>query len=206
MFTEARVGVPSSLPSSRYGGKATNRCSTGPNGALRAQALAMTDFDRHAGTYEAVHAGNLGPSGETPAYFARYKQRVVERILGRDFDGPLLDFGCGIGALTALLAQSFREVDGYDPSSQSLELARARAPGARFFDRLDALAARHYRAVVLANVLHHVAPAERPPLLRNVAALLASGGTLIVFEHNRLNPVTRHVVSACPFDDGAQLL
>src|SRR6478672_10326862 len=41
-----------------------------------AQALAMTDFDKHARTYEAVHARSLGPSGETPAYFARYKQRV----------------------------------------------------------------------------------------------------------------------------------
>lgn len=166
----------------------------------------MTDFDKHARSYEAVHAGNLGPSGETPAYFARYKQRVVERILGRGFALPLLDFGCGIGALTALLARSFCRVDGYDPSRESLELAQARAPSARFFDRADALPSGHYGAVVLANVLHHVAPAERPQLLRSVAALLASGGTLIVFEHNRLNPVTRRVVSACPFDDGAQLL
>jgi SAM-dependent methyltransferase len=166
----------------------------------------MTDFDRHARSYEAVHAENLGPSGEPPAYFAGYKQRMVERILGRGFPAPLLDFGCGIGALTALLAGSFRRVDGYDPSRESLALARARAPSARFFHRLDALPSRHYGAVVLANVLHHVAPAGRAGLLRAVAALLAPGGMLIVFEHNRLNPITRRVVSACPFDDGAQLL
>ncbi|HEY5676458.1 MAG TPA: class I SAM-dependent methyltransferase [Myxococcales bacterium] len=166
----------------------------------------MTEFDKHARSYEAVHAGNLAPSGEAPAYFARYKQRVVERILGSGFDGPVLDFGCGIGMLTGLLAGSFRQVHGYDPSRESLELARARAPSARFFDDADALPRRHYGAVVLANVLHHVAPPERPRLLRSVAALLGPGGTLIVFEHNRLNPVTRRVVSACPFDDGAQLL
>jgi SAM-dependent methyltransferase len=166
----------------------------------------MTDFDKHARTYEAVHATNLGPSGETPEYFARYKQRVVERILGSGFTGPLLDFGCGVGALTALLAESFPRVDGYDPSRESLELARARVPAARFFDRVDALPSAHYGAVVLANVLHHVPAAERPRLVRTVAALRAPRGTLVVFEHNRLNPVTRRVVSACPFDDGAQLL
>ena len=166
----------------------------------------MTDFDKHARSYEAVHAENLGPSGETPAYFAEYKRGVVERIVGPGFAGPLLDFGCGIGALTALLAGSFEQVDGYDPSAASLELARARAPSARFFQRIDALACRHYGAAVLANVLHHVTPTERAGLLRTVTALLAPGGMLIVFEHNRLNPLTRRVVSACPFDDGAQLL
>src|SRR5690242_20417693 len=153
-----------------------------------ARSPSMTDFDKHARTYEAVHATNLGPSGETPEYFARYKQRVVERILGSGFTGPLLDFGCGVGALTALLAESFPRVDGYDPSRESLELARARVPAARFFDRVDALPSAHYGAVVLANVLHHVPAAERPRLVRTVAALLAPRGTLVVFEHNRLNP------------------
>jgi SAM-dependent methyltransferase len=167
---------------------------------------AMTDFDEHARSYEAVHAGNLAPSGEAPAYFASYKQRVVERILGPRHSRPVLDYGCGIGMLTALLARSFPAVDGYDPSRESLELARARVPAARFFDRADALPSAHYGGVVLANVLHHVAPEERPRLLRGVTSLLAPGGTLVVFEHNRLNPVTRRVVSACPFDDGAHLL
>jgi len=166
----------------------------------------MTDFDEHARYYEALHAENLAPSGEAPGYFASYKQGVVERILGPGYSAPLLDYGCGVGMLTALLARSFPAVDGYDPSRKSLELARARAPAARFFDRPDALPPAHYGAVVLANVLHHVAPEERPQLLRAVAALLAPGGTLVVFEHNRLNPVTRRVVSACPFDDGARLL
>jgi SAM-dependent methyltransferase len=166
----------------------------------------MSEFDKHAGSYEEVHAQNLRPGGEPPAYFARYKQRALERVVGRGFAGPVLDFGCGIGALTALLAESFGSVDGYDPSRESLSLARARVPSARFFDRIDALPARHYGAVVLANVLHHVPPAGRRGLVRTVAALLAPGGTLVVFEHNRLNPVTRRVVSACAFDQGAQLL
>src|SRR6267143_1445894 len=166
----------------------------------------MTDFDRYARSYEAIHAENLAGSGESPSYFAAYKQRVLERMLGRDFERPVLDFGCGIGALTELLSRSFRQVDGYDNSAESLRLARTRAPFARFFERVEAIPTAHYGAVVLANVLHHVPPADRPALLRTVGSTVAPGGRLIVFEHNRLNPITRRVVSACPFDDGASLL
>ncbi|MFL5312723.1 MAG: class I SAM-dependent methyltransferase [Myxococcales bacterium] len=166
----------------------------------------MSDFDTYARSYEAIHAENVAGSGESPSYFAAYKQRVVERILGRDFQRPVLDLGCGIGTLTALLSKSFREVDGYDTSAESLREARTRAPGARLFDRIEAIPRAHYGAVVLANVLHHVAPPDRPEVLRTATAMLAPGGRLIVFEHNRLNPITRRVVSACPFDDGASLL
>jgi SAM-dependent methyltransferase len=166
----------------------------------------VNEFDTYARSYEAIHAENVAGSGESPAYFAGYKQQVLERILGKDFERPVLDFGCGIGMLTALLARSFRDVDGYDPSTESLREARTRAPGPRFFERIEAIPRAHYGAVVLANVLHHVPPVDRPRLLRTAMPMLAAGGRLIVFEHNRLNPVTRRVVSACPFDDGVSLL
>jgi SAM-dependent methyltransferase len=164
------------------------------------------DFDKHAATYEQVHAQNVRPSGEDPSYFARYKLWILERLLGRGFAQPVLDFGCGVGTLTALLISSFPRVDGYDPSAESLKLARLRASSARFLDRMDAIPDSHYGAVILANVLHHVPAGQRAGLLRKLAAALSPNGSLIVFEHNRLNPVTRRVVSACPFDDGAQLL
>jgi SAM-dependent methyltransferase len=166
----------------------------------------VTDFDTYARSYETIHAENLTPGGEPPSYFATYKQRVLERILGRQFERPVLDFGCGIGTLTALLSRSFRLVDGYDTSTESLRVARSRAPDARFFERAEAIPKEHYGAVVLANVLHHVPSVDRPGLLRTAAATVASGGRLIVFEHNPLNPITRRVVSACPFDHGTSLL
>jgi len=175
--------------------------------AIRLHHTAVSqDFDRYAKLYEALHAENVAASGEHPSYFAAYKRDVLERLLGRSFEAPLLDFGCGIGGLTALLTRSFREVHGYDPSAESLKVAQTRAPAARFFHRTDALPASHYGAVVLANVLHHLAPEERPSLIAAVTSLLRPGGRLVVFEHNPLNPVTRRVVALCPFDDGARLL
>lgn len=164
------------------------------------------EFDRYAGDYDAMHTAVLTGSGEGAEYFAMYKRRVLERHLGRGFARPILDYGCGIGNLTRLLAGAFPEVHGYDPSSESAKIAAARAPGARFFADAEALPRGRYGAAVLANVLHHVAPRERPALLRSIHDLLAPGGRLFIFEHNPLNPLTRRVVNACPFDANAVLL
>ena len=166
----------------------------------------QAEFDQYAGSYESMHAQSVSASGESPEYFAIYKQKVLERMLGAGFERPVLDFGCGIGNLTMHIAKSFLNVHGYDPSAASAKLAQTRAPSAKFYDDPDALPKGHYGAAILANVLHHVPPAERPALMKTVASTLAPGGRLVIFEHNPLNPVTRHAVAICPFDDGVELL
>jgi SAM-dependent methyltransferase len=164
------------------------------------------EFDQYAESYDAMHAASIAASGEGAEYFALYKLRVLERLLGAGFDRPGLDFGCGIGNLTRLLARSFPVVHGYDPSSKSAEIARKRAPAATFFDDADALPRNHYGFVVLANVLHHVPPGGRRRIMDAIVPVLAEGGRLVVFEHNPLNPVTRRAVAICPFDADAELL
>jgi 2-polyprenyl-3-methyl-5-hydroxy-6-metoxy-1,4-benzoquinol methylase len=164
------------------------------------------EFDRYAQSYEALHAASIGASGEGTEYFAVYKQRVLERMLGRGFSEPVLDFGCGIGNLTRFLVDSFSVVHGYDPSAESVKLASTRAPQATFFDDTAALPRATYGVAVLANVLHHVPSPDRPSLLRTLTETLRPGGRLVVFEHNPLNPVTRRAVAACPFDEGVELL
>ncbi len=167
---------------------------------------AAHEFDRFADDYDALHRVNIAASGEAPAYFAAYKRDVLGRVLGPAFAEPLLDFGCGIGNLTGLLAETFSDVHGYDPSSKSVEIAAKRAGRATFHADLAAIPHAHFGGVVLANVLHHVPRTERPALVRDIVDLLAPGGRLVVFEHNPLNPLTRRVVAACPFDEGVELL
>jgi SAM-dependent methyltransferase len=164
------------------------------------------EFDRHAESYDAEHQKSIRASGEDPEYFAQYKLRCMERVLGAHFGAPVLDFGCGIGNLTHLLVRSFPDVSGYDPSIESVKAARARSPGCSFYDNVEALPTGHYGAAVLANVLHHVPVAERRGLIATIARALAPGGKLIVFEHNPMNPVTRRAVAACSFDEDAVLL
>lgn len=164
------------------------------------------EFDQYAGGYDQMHRESIRASGEDPEYFAVYKQRVLERLLGRGFERPVLDFGCGIGNLTRFLVDSFPAVEGFDPSAESARVAAERAPGARFYDSTDNIPRDKYGAVVVANVLHHVPPTERASLLSTIHELLAPGGSLVIFEHNPLNPVTRRAVNACPFDENAVLL
>ena len=164
-------------------------------------------FDAYADNYEQLNEKSQRASGEPPGYFAEYKLRCIERLVGSEFDEPILDYGCGVGALTEQLATRFSRTVGFDPSAESVERARARVPAATFFCSTDEIPDRHFGVLVLANVLHHVPPADRPALIQLVMKKLQAGsGRLVVFEHNPLNPLTRRAVAACEFDDDAILL
>jgi len=161
-------------------------------------------FDRYSADYAQLHAASISASGEDPSYFADYKITCLERLAL--LEGPVLDYGCGIGTLTERLAREGREVYGYDVSRASLELAAPRAPSARFVHQVDDVPKAHFRLAVLSGVLHHVAPGERARILRDVAGRLRPGGVIAVFEHNPLNPLTRRAVALCEFDHDAMLL
>jgi SAM-dependent methyltransferase len=162
-------------------------------------------FDRHAQSYEAEHAANIRVSGEPPEYFARHKLGCLIR-LGASPETRVLDYGCGTGSLTRLLSEQFRSTAGFDPSLDSLSVARGRAPRATFYESEDQVPDRTFDLVVLSGVLHHVPPGERQPVVDGAARKLRAGGRLTVFEHNPFNPVTARAVKTCPFDDDAVLL
>jgi len=169
------------------------------------ESRGSTEFDAYAGSYEEDHRSSVAASGEDPAYFHDYKVSCLERK-GVSWEGPLLDFGCGIGNLTARFVGKYREVHGYDPSAKSIARARERAPGAQLHDDAKTLPKEYFETAVMSGVLHHVQPSARVDLLRTVRGLLRPGGRLVVFEHNPLNPVTQRAVAACAFDDDAILL
>jgi SAM-dependent methyltransferase len=164
-------------------------------------------FDAYAADYAKVHAKNVALSGEDPEYFAVYKLRCLERLVGPSFDEPVLDYGCGVGMVTRHLTTRFSQVEGFDPSAESLAEARAHVPAARFHGSFETLPDDHYGLIVMSGVLHHVQPTERAEVIRGATRKLRPGaGRLVVFEHNPLNPLTRRAVATCPFDDDAILL
>jgi len=57
-----------------------------------------------------------------------------------------------------------------------------------------------------ACVFHHIDAEQQAGLLRELRRVLRTGGALIVFEHNPLNPLTLHAVNTCPFDESATLV
>jgi len=167
--------------------------------------MTAAKFDDYARSYDALHNQNLSSSGEPLEYFSAYKRACLER-LGAPSGAPLLDYGCGIGNVTRALSEGFQDVHGYDPSAESLRVARERIPNATFHGSLESVPSAHFASAVLSGVLHHVPRPERLSVLGEVRNKLRPGGRLYVFEHNPLNPLTRHAVATCPFDDDADML
>jgi SAM-dependent methyltransferase len=60
--------------------------------------------------------------------------------------------------------------------------------------------------VTISAVLHHVPPAERPAVYRELGRVLKPGGRIYVFEHNPRNPLVRWVIARTPIDANAVLL
>lgn len=170
--------------------------------------MSPAKFDEYSTSYHDVLDTAVGISGEGSEYFAEYKACYVARLVGKDFAGKILDYGCGVGLLSAFLNRKLQRaiVHGFDVSAASIEKIPADlAANGQFSAELSSLRC-DYDLAVISNVMHHVPFAERQLVINDVAGRLANGGLLLVFEHNPLNPLTQWVVKHCPFDDDAVLL
>lgn len=168
----------------------------------------MAEFDQYAAEYKQLVAQSIRITGESSDYFAAYKADYIARKVAPAPGTVLLDYGCGVGLLSAHIKKRLPEVrvDGFDVSRSSVEQVEDALTGQGTFTTNESELAPAYDVIVLANVLHHVSPDERHALLKRVSARLARHGKIVVFEHNPLNPLTRRAVSECVFDKGVQLL
>jgi len=168
----------------------------------------MGNFDRYADSYQQIHGENIRVTGESSDYFAEYKARYIARRMGAQFSGKILDYGCGVGAVSMHLKQAFpqAQVDGFDNSDASVAHvdSEIRAQGTFTSDWNQIRGP--YELIVIANVMHHVPLSQRQEVIVKLHDRLAPTGILIIVEHNPLNPLTRWAVSNCAFDDDAILL
>ncbi|HUL89531.1 MAG TPA: class I SAM-dependent methyltransferase [Pseudolabrys sp.] len=168
--------------------------------------MSRVDFDQYAGQYEAILAAQTNFFDGDSNYFARYKVELAQRLVGRV--DAVLDFGCGIGRSMPHLREFFPQADivGCDPSAESLAIAREQNPTCRFMSTEQLGADVKFDLVIASCVFHHIPPQHRQMAIRYCYSRLKEGGHFIVFEHNPINPVTRHLVKNCPFDTDAVLL
>ncbi len=178
-----------------------------PRGADVSTPGAASQFESFAANYEALHARSIKLTGEEPEYFAAYKASYIARKLGSG-RRSVLDYGCGIGMLSRQLKCRLphARIDGFDPSQESLDRVDSSLRDQGVFTSNPGLLGRDYEVIVMANVLHHVTPAERGGLISEVVSRLARSGKLVIFEHNPANPLTRWAVAQCAFDEDAVLL
>ena len=118
----------------------------------------------------------------------RFRLRCLEK-LGHAFRGDesLLDAGCGDGAVARLLRERVREVTAVDVEASP---AWSDAPGLTFAvanaEQLP-FADASFDVVHSKDSLHHMKSPERA--LREYRRVLRAGGTALIVEANRYNPL-----------------
>lgn len=145
-------------------------------------------------------------------FFLAAKAKALLDLADRRFPSGAriraLDVGCGDGRLDAML-EPLGELHGVDVSPELVAAAADTAPHGRFQvadgTRLP-FADDAFDLTFTVCVLHHVEPPERLGYLRELARVTRTGGLVVVFEHNPLNPLTRLVVRRCAFDEGVELV
>lgn len=113
---------------------------------------------------------------------ATKKQRIQEVLLSLNLpsNGTVLDFGCGTGVLTEVIAQALPgwSVYGTDLSTVAITTARQRYPGRQFFAANDpTLEGRQFDLVVTHHVLEHVYDVEE--VLGELTRRLSAQGAML---------------------------
>jgi len=159
------------------------------------------EFDSHATHYD---GGLDNPIkrllGSSADQFIAVKARWLLRHEPELAKGGLavLDYGCGAGDLMRVLAGlgARAAFTAFGPAPALAVQEGARTP----------FAGGQFDIVTISAVLHHVPPAERQAVYRELGRVLKPGGRIYVFEHNPRNPLVRYVIARTPIDENAILL
>jgi 2-polyprenyl-3-methyl-5-hydroxy-6-metoxy-1,4-benzoquinol methylase len=158
-------------------------------------------WDAHAHDH-GVRPGDLGPEVVTPPdlTFDRYADdhltmTGMAAFVGDLHDRSVLEYGCGLGTLTVVLARSGARVTAIDLSPASVEVARRRAEVNGVADRIEFVIASgealpfpdaSFDVAVGKAVLHHIDPHEGA---RELARVLRPGGRATFSEPLGTNPL-----------------
>ena len=166
------------------------------------------DFDDYTENYNQLLKEGTEFFSSSEEYFARYKVDLVRKHTNTPVN-RILEYGCGIGRNIPYLQQAFPNavIMGSDISSASLEIARRDNTGVEFFQEDENIELTSlFDVIFVAGVFHHIPVTQRRDVAKTLFKRLSPGGLLFVFEHNPYNPVTRRIVSNCPYDADAVLL
>lgn len=174
----------------------------------------MAEFDSIAEGYTDQHTRSIRFSGETVDYFARYKVEDARRLADKRGVkvGRILDFGSGIGNSLLPMRVQFPHapITCLDVSGHSIDLSREKGVEGTDFRTYDGIELPSdlgkFDLIFTACVFHHIHEDLHVSLLRQLRQKLCPGGFVLLFEHNPWNPVTRHAVKNCPFDENAVLI
>jgi SAM-dependent methyltransferase len=171
------------------------------------------DFDTYADDYVSSVDQSVSFTGRDSAFFARRKVEMLEflaeRTVGMLSDLSVLDVGCGTGTTDRFLVDHVGALSGVDVSQEMLTLAAEAVPRATYEwyngEKLPFPDGTFDVAVTIC-VLHHVPLSTRAKFVAELYRVTRPGGLIAIFEHNPVNPLTRHAVNSCELDDGVVLV
>jgi len=173
----------------------------------------VAHFDSFAPAYQQTVDASIGFIGKDWDFFANAKvECLLDLIAAQGLVAgqcSALDVGCGIGGMDGGVAAEVSSLVGVDISSRSIAEATRRHPDVtyRVYEgRRLPFPDGHFDVVFTACVMHHVPPGQWDDFVGELHRVARTGGLVVIFEHNRLNPLTRRAVAACPFDEGVVLL
>lgn len=143
---------------------------------------------------------------EDPSYVQMHLEKaILGYIHGGSFDNKrILDFGCGGGASTMVLAKMFpkTQIVGIDLDSKLLSIAKFRVQHYGFHNVKFILSPNsmqfpkgigYFDFVILCGVYEHFLPNERKLLMPQIWSIIKSGGVLFVNQTpNRYSLIERH--------------
>jgi len=165
-------------------------------------------WDAHAHTTSArLDQLALIPDGTTLESFARNKLSLngISDFLGDLRGRRVLEYGCGLGELTIVLARSGAEVTSFDLSEASIEFARRRAERNGVADRICFVVADgedlpfadgSFDLAIGKAILHHLDPTAGAAEL---ARVLGTGGRAAFSEPLGMNPMVVFARAHLPY-------
>ena len=134
---------------------------------------------RYYSNYEFVSQLDLA----SLSIYAKLKY-ALETLQG---SGDVLDFGCGLGYVTA-----FTGARGIDVNAEAVAAAARRYPQGRFqvASLQDIIASgERFKAVTAVNVIEHLTDEYRPEFFRTVGQVLGPKGRLIIIYDDMYHPL-----------------
>lgn len=170
------------------------------------------EFDLLADDYYQQHRDNIAITGEKPEYFSKYKiADFAEYFKEKNTPNVILDFGSGIGNSIPHFREYFPRSELFcaDVSNRSMEISKTRFPGNEVYLHIDdsiPVGDQAFDAVFTACVFHHIPHNNHQKWIDELHRATKLGGTLAIYEHNPLNPLTVRAVNNCPIDVNARLI
>jgi SAM-dependent methyltransferase len=163
----------------------------------RQQAL----YDHVAHDYDEVFKPHVAE------HYLRKRTAVVRELL--PFGGNVLDVGCGTGALAGWIQRAGYDVTGVDASTGMLVEALENGVGAVFAAYSSALPFEDgvFDLSLSVATMHHLETPERvADTIFEMGRVVRSGGYVLIWDHNPLNPYWPILMKRVPQDHGDERL